>query len=77
MTPFDSLFGGALMGWKTYIVIALATILNGAAVLGLAPAFLTPDVVAAGNTGLAGLGGAALVSKVERYVRLGAGLIRK
>jgi hypothetical protein len=76
-TPFDALFGGALVGWKTYLVIALATLLNGAAALGLFPAFLTPDIVTAGNTALAGLGGAALVSKIERYAKLGAGFIKR
>jgi uncharacterized protein (TIGR02594 family) len=76
-TPFDSLFGGALVGWKTYLVILLATLLNGAAALGAFPGVLTPDIVAAGNTALAGLGGAALVSKIERYAKLGAGFIKR
>lgn len=76
-TPFDALFGQALSGWKTYIVIILATLLNVAAGLGWLPMVLTPDVVAACNTALAGLGGAALVSKIERYAKLGAGLIKK
>jgi uncharacterized protein (TIGR02594 family) len=76
MTVFDRLFGVKLVGWKTYIVIILATLLNGLAGLDVLPAILTPDVVTMGNTLLTGLGGAALVSKVERYVQIAAGFIK-
>jgi hypothetical protein len=68
-TTLDLLFGRSLTGYKTYLVIAIAAAVNVAATLGLAPAVLTPPTVAAINTLLSALGGASLVSKVERYAR--------
>jgi len=65
-TAFDSLFGGALTGWKTYLAIGGAVIINGLAALHVAPGLLTPDTVNLIDVVLAGFGGASLISKIER-----------
>jgi hypothetical protein len=69
LTFFDKLFGSSLVGAKTYIAIASAVLVNGAATLGVAPDILTPNVVQALNILLGGLGSAAAVSKVERAIK--------
>lgn len=74
-TVIDLLLGSKLTGWKTYLAIILAVLVNAAAALGVAPAILTPENVVAINTALAGLGTAGLISKVERYTKLIAGLL--
>jgi uncharacterized protein (TIGR02594 family) len=71
LTALDRLLG--LTGYKTYIVILLAAVANIAAGLGILP----PDILTLINTGLAALGGAALVSKVERYANIATGLLGK
>lgn len=68
-TVLDVLLGTRLTGYKTYLVIAVAGAVNVAAVLGVAPGILTPEHVAAINTLLGALGGAALVSKIERLAK--------
>jgi lysozyme family protein len=74
--PIDVLLGRGLTGYKTYIVIALAGVVNVAAALGIAPTILTPEVLVAANTLFSALGGAALVSKIERYAHYAAVLRR-
>ncbi len=75
-TILDLLFGRSLTGYKTYITIALAGIVNVAAAVGLLPEVLTPANLAALNTIFAALGGASLVSKIERYAKYAAVLRR-
>lgn len=69
LTVFDNIFGEKLAGWKTYIAIGIAVLVNGAAALGVAPDLLTPSTVAAIDTVLGGFGGAALISKIERFFK--------
>jgi hypothetical protein len=71
-TVLDLLFGNRLTGYKTYITIVLAGVVNVLAVLGVAPDLLTPTNLAAINAFLATIGGASLVSKIERYAQYAA-----
>jgi hypothetical protein len=71
-TVLDLLFGNRLTGYKTYITIVLAGVVNVAAALGVAPELLTPTNLAAINAFLATVGGASLVSKIERYAQYAA-----
>jgi lysozyme family protein len=66
-TTIDKLFGETLTGWKTYLAIGLAVLVNAATALHFLPGILTPENVAAINVALAGLGGAGIISKIERY----------
>jgi hypothetical protein len=71
-TVLDLLFGNRLTGYKTYITIVLAGVVNVLAALGVAPDLLTPTNLAAINAFLATVGGASLVSKIERYAQYAA-----
>lgn len=73
---FDLLLGNRLTGYKTYLTIIAAGLVNVAAALGVAPAILTPENVTAINGILATIGGASLVSKIERYAKYAAILRR-
>jgi lysozyme family protein len=66
-TAIDLLLGSRFTGYKTYLAIFGAVLVNAAAALHMAPSILTPENVAAINVFLGGFGVTGIVSKIERY----------
>lgn len=70
-TAIDAIFGGAaLFGRKTIIGIVGYVIVTIASKLGIAPQYLTPDMVEMLSTALLGLAGLGGASKVERLTKV-------